>query len=47
MQLSTQQIIEAVATMSEGLNPSEETLKFIRSFAHTYRVNHGQAFSLN
>jgi len=33
--------------MSEGLNPSEQTLKFIKDFARTYRVNHGQPYSLN
>jgi hypothetical protein len=47
MQISTQQIIEAVAAMSEGLKPSEKTLKFIKEFAYTYRVANGQAYSLN
>jgi hypothetical protein len=47
MQISTQQVIDAVAAMSEGLKPSEKTLKFIREFAYTYRMNNGQAYSLN
>ncbi len=47
MQISTQQVIEAVASMSEGLKPSEKTLKFIRDFAYTYRVKNGQAYCLN
>jgi hypothetical protein len=47
MQISTQQVIDAVASMSEGLKPSEKTLQFIRDFAHSYRVKNGQAFCLN
>ena len=47
MQISTQQVIEAVSSMSEGLRPSEKTLNFIRSFAYSYRVKNGQAFCLN
>ncbi len=47
MQISTQQIISAVASMSEGLKPSEKALKFIKDFAYTYRVKNGQAFCLN
>ena len=47
MQISTQQIISAVASMSEGLKPSKKTLKFIKDFAYTYRVNNGRAFCLN
>ena len=47
MQISTQQIISAVASMSEGLKPSERTLKFIKEFAYTYRVKNGQAFCVN
>ena len=47
MQISTQQVIDAVASMSEGLKPSEKTLQFIRDFAHSYRVKNGQACCLN
>ena len=47
MQISTQQVIEAVSSMSEGLRPSEKTLKFIRDFAHSYRVQNGQTYSPN
>ena len=47
MQISTQQVIDTVASMSEGLKPSEKTLQFIRDFAHSYRVKNGQAFCLN
>jgi hypothetical protein len=47
MQISTQQVIDTVAAMSEGLKPSEKTLNFIREFAYTYRVNNGQAYCLN
>jgi hypothetical protein len=47
MQISTQQIIDAVASMSEGVKPSEKTLQFIRDFAYTYRVSNGQAYCLN
>lgn len=47
MQISTQQVIDAVASMSDGLKPSEKTLQFIRDFAHSYRVKNGQAFCLN
>ena len=47
MQISTQQIIDTVASMSEGLNPSEKTLNFIREFAYTYRTDNGQAYCLN
>ena len=47
MQISTQQIIDTVATMTEGLKPRERTLQLIRDFAYTYRVNNGQAYCLN
>ena len=47
MQISTQHIFSAVASMSEGLKPSEKTLKFIKDFAYTYRVTNGQAYCLN
>ena len=47
MQISTQQVIDAVASMSEGLKPSERTLQLIRNFAYTYRVKNGQAYCLN
>ena len=47
MQISTQQIIDVVASMSEGLKPSEKTLNLIRDFAYSYRVNTGQAYCLN
>ena len=47
MQISTQQIIYAVASMSEGLKPSEQTLNFIKEFAYTYRVSNGQGYCLN
>jgi hypothetical protein len=47
MQISTQQLYDAVAAMSEGFRPSEKTLKFIKEFAYTYRVKDGQAYSLN
>ena len=47
MQISTQQLYDAVAAMSEGLRPSEKTLKFIKEFAYTYRAKDGQAYSLN
>ena len=47
MQISTQQVIEAVSSMSEGLRPSEKTLKFIKDFAYSYRVKNGQAYCLN
>ncbi len=33
--------------MSEGLKPSEKTLKCIRDFAYSYRVKNGQAYCLN
>jgi len=47
MQISTQQIIDAVASMSEGMKPSGKTLQFIKNFAYTYRVKNGQAYCLN
>ena len=47
MQISTQQVIDTVASMSEGLKPRAKTLQFIREFAYTYRVKNGQAFCLN
>lgn len=47
MKISTQQVINAVTTMSEGLKPGERTLLFIREFAYTYRVKNGQAYCLN
>lgn len=47
MQISTQQIISTVASMSEGLKPSVRTLKFIKEFAYTYRVKNGQSFCVN
>ena len=47
MQISTQQLIDTVATMSEGLQPRQTTLNVIRDFAYSYRVNTGQAYSLN
>ncbi len=47
MQISTQQIIEAVASISEELAPKEQTLRFIRDFAYTYRVEDGQGYCLN
>jgi hypothetical protein len=47
MQISTQQIVDTVASMSEGLTPSERTLQFIKDFAYTYRVKNGQAYCLN
>ena len=47
MQISTQQLCDAVAAMSEGFRPSEKTLKFIKEFAYSYRVKDGQAYSLN
>ena len=47
MKISTQQVIDTVATMSEGLKPSERALQFIRDFAYTYRVKNGQAYCLN
>jgi hypothetical protein len=47
MQISTQQIVDTVASMSENLKPRERTLQFIRDFAYTYRVKNGQAFCLN
>lgn len=47
MQISTQQIIDAVASMSEGLKPSEKTIQVIRQFAYTYRVRNGQSYCLN
>lgn len=47
MQISTQQIIDAVASMSEGMKPSRKTLQFIKNFAYTYRVKNGQAYCLN
>ena len=46
MQISTQQVIDAVSSMSEGLKPSEKTLQFIRDFAYNYRMKNGQAFCL-
>ena len=47
MQISTQQIVSAVASMTEGLHPSERTLQLIRELAYTYRVSNGKAYSLN
>ena len=47
MQISTQQIYDAVVSMSEGFKPSEKTLQFIKDFAYAYRVNNGQAYCLN
>ena len=47
MKISTQQVIDTVASMSEGLKPNERTLKLIKDFAYTYRVNRGQAYCLN
>ena len=47
MKISTQQMIDTVVSMSEGLKPSERTLQFIRDFAHTYRVKNGQVYCLN
>jgi len=47
MQISTQQVIDTVAMMSEELKPSERTLQFIKNFAYSYRVANGQAYSLN
>ena len=47
MKISTQQMIDTVATMSEGLKPRERTLQFIRDFAYTYRVKNGQVYCLN
>jgi len=47
MQISTRQIIDTVASMSEGLQPRSHTLQFVRDFAYTYRVHNGQAYCLN
>jgi len=47
MPISTQQIKDAVAKMTEGVSPREHTLKLIRDFAYTYRVNNDQAYCLN
>ena len=47
MQISTQQMIDAVATMSEGFKPRETTLQMIKQFAYNYRVMNGQTYSLN
>ena len=47
MQISTQQVIDAVASMSERFKPSEKTLQTIRQFAYTYRVENGTAYCLN
>ena len=47
MHISTQQVIEAVAAMSEGQQPRERTLQFIKNFAYTFRVKDGQAYCLN
>ena len=47
MHIYTQQIIETVQSMSEGLKPRETTLKLIRDFAYTYRVKNGEAYCLN
>jgi hypothetical protein len=47
MQISTQLLIDTVASMSEGLKPSEKTLNMVKEFAYTYRVKDGQAFCLN
>ena len=47
MQISTQQLIDAVASMSKGHKPNEKTLEFILDFAHTYRVKNGRAYCLN
>jgi len=33
--------------MSEGLTPSEKTLKVIRDFAYAYRVKNGRAYCMN
>ena len=47
MQISTQQVFDAVASMSERFKPREKTLQTIRQFAYTYRVENGQAYCLN
>jgi hypothetical protein len=47
MKISTQQVIDAVASMSERFNPREKTLLTIRQFAYSYRVENGQAYCLN
>ena len=47
MQISTQQIVDAVTSMSEGLAPREQTLRLIRDFAYTYRASAGQGYCLN
>ena len=47
MQISTQQVFDAVASMSERFKPREKTLQTIRQFAYSYRVENGQAYCLN
>lgn len=47
MPISTQQIKDAIAQMTEGVTPREHTLKLIRDFAYSYRVDNDQAYSLN
>ena len=47
MKISTQQVIDTVTSMSEGLKPNERTLQFIRDFAYTCRAQNGQAYCLN
>jgi|GEM_PF-4109209 hypothetical protein len=47
MQISTQQVKDAVALMSEKFKPSDKTLQTIRQFAYTYRVDNGMAYCLN
>jgi hypothetical protein len=37
MQISTQQVFDAVVSMSEELSPREETLQSIRHFARHFR----------
>lgn len=47
MQISTQLLIDTVASMSEGLQPSEKTLRMVRDFAYSYRVKNGQPYCMN